>query len=70
MEHAARLDADERRCVVSDFAAFTLLTLYLAHVALLTQRLDTLAALAAMMRRLEAGRRAMDNDMSQNGEER
>jgi hypothetical protein len=37
---------------MTDFAAFTLLTLYLAHIALLTQRLDTLAALAGYVRRL------------------
>jgi hypothetical protein len=41
---------------MSDFAAFTLLAAYLAHIALLSQRLDALATLARYVRR-----RLLDN---------
>jgi hypothetical protein len=42
---------------MTDFAALTLVALYLTHVALVSQRLDTLAALAGYVRR-----RLLDNN--------
>jgi hypothetical protein len=49
---------------MTDFAAFTLLALYLAHIALVSQRLNGIATLAGYVRRL-----VLETDMSQNGED-
>jgi hypothetical protein len=39
---------------MTDLLAFTLIALYLAYIALVSQRLDALATLAGYVRRLEA----------------